>query len=321
MSKAMKVWLIVAAALILAGCMIFGGVMSVLGWDFKNLSMGGYETERYDISEPYDSILIITSGSDVVLTDSKDGTSVVCYEMKRMKHTVSVKEGTLVIEVVDTRKWYDHIELNFDTPKVTVLLPEGQYGSLTVRSKTGDVDVPDGMAFESIEILASTGDIRCRASATGSIIARASTGDIGVMGVSAGALDLSVTTGDIDVSDTVCEGNVEMRVNTGDTELENVSCRGLVSYGSTGDISLENVIVAEQIFVERGTGDAEFEACDAGEVFVTTTTGDVKGSFTSDKIFFAQSRTGSVDVPHSSIGGRCEVTTGTGSIRLWIEKQ
>ena len=89
--------------------------MTVLEWDFRKLSTVEYQTERYEISEPYDSILIVTSGADVVLSASKsENSSVVCYEQKKMKHTVSVKEGTLIIEVSNTKKWYDHIEINFD---------------------------------------------------------------------------------------------------------------------------------------------------------------------------------------------------------------
>jgi hypothetical protein len=34
MSKAMKIWLIIAASLVLSGCMAFGGVMAVINFDF-----------------------------------------------------------------------------------------------------------------------------------------------------------------------------------------------------------------------------------------------------------------------------------------------
>lgn len=43
------------------------------------------------------------------------------------------------------------------------------------------------------------------------------------------------------------------------------------------------------------------------------------GSLLSDKIFFAQSDVGSVDVPKTTTGGICEITTATGAIEMTID--
>ena len=44
MGKRMKIWLIIAAALILIGCILFAGVMTVMKWDFTKLSTVKYVT-------------------------------------------------------------------------------------------------------------------------------------------------------------------------------------------------------------------------------------------------------------------------------------
>ena len=44
MSKITKIWLIIAASFVLIGCIIFGGVMTMLKWDFTKLSTDKYET-------------------------------------------------------------------------------------------------------------------------------------------------------------------------------------------------------------------------------------------------------------------------------------
>ena len=46
MKRAAKIWLTAAAALVLAGCILFAGTMSVLGWDFAKLSTVSLETTR-----------------------------------------------------------------------------------------------------------------------------------------------------------------------------------------------------------------------------------------------------------------------------------
>ena len=58
---------------------------------------------------------------------------------KKVKHSVAVKENCLVIDVDDTRKWYEYIGINFGIPKITVYLPKGKYGALLVKTSTSDV--------------------------------------------------------------------------------------------------------------------------------------------------------------------------------------
>lgn len=316
-----KVWLITAACLMLIGCIIFGGVMTMLKWDFTKLSTGKYETNDYEITESYSDISIITDTADVVFAPSENQiTSVVCHEQESVKHSVTVKNGKLVIEVSDTRKWYEYIAVNFDTPKITVSVPQGEYGALLVKSDTGNVEIPKDFTFESIDISESTGNVTNFASASENIIIKTSTGSIRVENVSASALDLSVSTGRVTVSDVSCEGDVKINVSTGKTNLTDIRCKNVVSNGNTGAISLKNVIAAEIFSIERSTGDVKFDGCDAAEIFVKTDTGDVTGTLLSDKAFVVETATGSVDVPKTASGGKCEITTSTGDINVSIKQ-
>lgn len=63
----------------------------------------------------------------------------------------------------------------------------------------------------------------------------------------------------------------------------------------------------------------EFNHCDAETICVNTDTGSVTGTLLTDKVFIIETDTGSVDVPKSITGGRCEITTDTGNIRITIE--
>lgn len=83
---------------------------------------------------------------------------------------------------------------------------------------------------------------------------------------------------------------------------------------------MKNVISKEKFSIERSTGDVMFDSCDAAEILVKTDTGDIKGSLLSDKVFITQTDTGSVDVPKTVIGGKCEITTDTGDIRIKIQQ-
>ncbi len=320
MSKKTKIWLIIAASLVLVGLMILGGVMTVLKWDFTKLSTHKYETNNYEISEDYNNISIKIDTADVVFIPSKNGeTSVVCKEHENLRHSVSLKDETLVIELNDTRKWYEYIGINFGVPKITVYMPAAEYGNLFIKESTGNIDLPKEFSFESIDISTSTGNVKCRASASGSVKIKTSTGDIYTENMSVGELDLAVSTGEIKAFGVKCEGDLKISVSTGKTYLEDVTCKKLTSNGSTGNISLKNVIASEKFSIERSTGDVKFEKCDAAEIFVKTDTGSVKGSLLSDKVFITSTDTGSVNVPKSTDGGRCEIETDTGDIKITVE--
>jgi len=282
MSRKTKVWLMLAALLIVIGSILFVGVMTLLNWDFTKLSTSEFETNEYEIAENYQHISVATKTADIVLLPSDSAkTTVICYEQVNMKHTVSVKDGVLKIHVEDTRKWYEYIGISFLTPKITVYVPQGEYGDLTIHSATGNVEIPAGFGFQSMNI--------------------------------------SVSTGAVSVSGATCYGDIGIYVTTGRASITDVRCDTLRTAGSTGDLYMRNVVTAEKLSAERATGSITFEKCDAAELYLKTSTGNVTGSLLSEKIFTAQAGTGHVDVPNTASGGRCEIYTGTGNIKIVLE--
>ncbi len=300
MSRKTVIWLVIATSLVVIGCIIWGGAMTMFKWDFTKLSTVKYETNDYAIDEDYKNISIVTDTANIVFVPSENAKgSVVCYEQNNAKHSVAVRDGTLAIEINNTKKWYEYIGINFGTPKITVYIPQGECGVLSVKASTGDVEIPENLKLEGVDISVSTGDIR-------------------VENVSTDALDLSVSTGGITVSNVTCEGDITVGVSTGKAKLTNVTCKNLTSSGSTGDVSLKNVIAAEKFSIKRSTGDVMLDGSDAAEIFVKTSTGDVKGSLLTGKVFITQTDTGRVDVPKTATGGICEISTDTGDIKIII---
>ena len=61
-----------------------------------------------------------------------------------------------------------------------------------------------------------------------------------------------------------------------------------------------------------------FDSSDAAEIFVKTSTGDVSGSLLTEKVFITDTSTGKVSVPKTTTGGKCELITSTGDIKIEI---
>ena len=281
MNKATKIWLFVASFLAVLGTIIFAGVMAVYNWDFSKLGTVKYETNTYTANGAFDkiSISVDTTEIEFLPTDNKD-CSIVCIEDEKVKHSAKVQNGTLVIDTVDTRKWYDFIGVSLGVPKMTVYLPQNEYNSLSIETDTGDITVPKDFSFKNIEIDGDTSDINCFASVSDILEIELSTGDINIDNVTLGRLDLST---------------------------------------STGDITLKNVITMGSLSIETDTGDVKFKDSDADEIYVETSTGDVTGTLLSEKVFITKSDTGRIRVPKTTSGGKCEIETDTGDIKITVK--
>ena len=317
MKRAAKIWLTAAAALVLAGCILFAGTMSVLGWDFAKLSTVSLETNTHEISEAFKNISVTTDNADIEIIRSDDGKCrVVCREEENAKHSVTAANGTLTVKINEQKSWYDYIGFYFASPKITIYLPEKEYGTLSVHGGGGSAEIPKDFAFESADISLGTGNADFFASAQKAVKIKTGTGNIFIKDTAADSLDLSVATGSVTVTGATCSGDITVGVSTGEADLTDISCQSFISDGTTGSIALNNVIAANKLSVKRSTGDVNFVGCDAEKLYVKTSTGNVRGSLLTDKVFITDTGTGSVDVPKTAAGGRCEIKTGTGDIKV-----
>lgn len=214
------------------------------------------ETNEYEIKENFNDIKIITNTANIDLVLSENlNTLIVCEEQKNIKHSVNVKEDSLLIEIDENRKWYEHIGIS--TSKITVYLPKSEYGELIMESDTGNIHIEN---------------------------------------INANKLDLSTSTGNL--------------------KIVNTKCKNLFSKSDTGNILLEKVIASEKFKIETDTGNVKFKDSDASDIFVKTDTGNVTGNILTDKVIFAESDTGNIDVPKVMADEKCEIVTETGNIKI-----
>ncbi len=319
MRKSLKIWLIVAVSIVVVGAFIFVGALAVLGFDFTRLSTVKYETNTYEVDADFNKIFIDVDTTEIVFVPSDDGKCrVVCFEEEKVKHSAMVQNGTLVIDTVDTRKWYDYIGISFGNTKMTVYLPDYEYASLSIDTDTGDIAIPKDFTFENLEINGYTADVECLASVSNVIKMKTSTGDVKIDTLTAGEIDVSTNTGSVNINSVTAKGNVEIETDTGEVKLTDVSCADFTAESDTGTITLKNVVAVGGFSIESDTGDVEFENSDALQIFVKTSTGDVTGTLLSQKVFITKTSTGDISVPKSITGGRCEITTSTGDIKINI---
>lgn len=318
MKTATKILLSVAAALVVAGIVCLVGVLAANNWKLDKLG-SETRTETIAIAEDFNDIAIEADTENISFVPSGDGSCRVVFELdEKQTATAKAVNGVLEISVRETRKWFEFSLFSIGKRSITVYLPKAEYGSLNIKVDTGDIRLPEDFGFASVGINTDTGDIDCLASVKGRLSVETDTGYIKLNGIEAEGIGLEVSTGLVELTGVKCSGELAIEVSTGRTVMTDVTCGSLRSEGSTGDMIMQNVIVGGSMRIERSTGDIKMTACDAAEIEIETDTGSVTGTLLTEKVFIASSDTGRVSVPETVTGGRCRITTDTGSIKIEI---
>lgn len=254
-----KQWLILAATLIIVGGMLFGGVMMSQKWDFLNLQTTKFETNIHQIQDPYYNISINVNTSDLMILPTEESvTTVECFEQEKIKHTVEVKDHTLIIQVTDTRKWYEHISFSFQSPRITVYLPKITYETVSVTASTADIRI-ETLSANVCDLSLSTGDMNLTDIQVENIKATASTGDIHLKHVIA-AQEFSAQTGTGDIFLEGCDAErLKIKTTTGDVVGWLLSPKVFVAQTNTGDVSVPQSAEGGLCEIRTGTGDIDVD--------------------------------------------------------------
>lgn len=298
-----KGWIIIAVCLIISGVVIMVAALAGVDFDISKIGTQKFETNTYKISENFNNIQVDVKTTEITFKLSDNGECrVEFYEEEAKKHSAEVKNDTLIIKSHDSRKWYEFFQFGlwFESPKMTIYLPKAAYEELSIDTSTGNINIPEDFTFESVEVDSSTSNVECYASVSEKIEIDTSTGNIIVGYAKPETIDLSASTGNIFIND--------------------VECFGVSAQNSTGRIELKNVVAGNYIKAENSIGGVKFERCDADDIIIRTSTGNVNGTLLSGKEFFTDTSLGKVSVPESAGGGKCVVSTSTGNINIEIVK-
>ena len=318
MTKAVKIAIGVAAILILAGAVLVFVAFAAAGFDTGKLGAGKFETKTYEPEGAFDTVEISVRTSDVDFYLAEDGVlRVECYESEEQPHTVAVADGKLTVTATDQRKWYEKISVFSKSPKVKVWLPDGAYAALTLETDTGDVAFHGEYVFLKLDVETDTGDVELGGTFATSVRVKTDTGDVTLSPLTAGSVGIKTHTGKAILTDAHC-GDLAIETDTGKVKLTNVNCAALTVETDTGDVIMKNVVGTGDAKIETDTGDVKLDRCDAANYRIRTDTGDVEGTVLSEKIFFASSHTGDIDVPRTRTGGDFDASSDTGDIEIEI---
>ena len=291
-----------AAFLLLAVGGLMIGAAAVKGnFDIVNRKGLSDEMKTFEVTEAFTDIRVEDTEGNVCILQAPDGKCrVICPEKPdgSIYYTVTVRGGELSVQRHDNRKWYQHIGVSFGPQDVEVYLPEKAYGQLTACSTSGSIRVDEGFTFENARLESTSGSVRMFSAVKKVLTAESTSGRVTIENASPETLSAYSSSGRI--------------------MLSHIRSAEISARSTSGKIELTDVIAEKTLYARSTSGGVALEDCDGGAIRLESTSGSVKGTLLSDKIFITDSTSGSVNISRSSAGGECEITTTSGSIEIRI---
>lgn len=299
MKQSRRTVMAIAAICIGVGIILALTAMIIIGFDFQKLNTIEPEKRTYDNLESFANIEAENAACDIILVPSADGKrKVVCDEATSIMNQVTVENGTLKITEKDCRRWYEHIAVIwFNKMSVTIYMPQGEYGSLNLKSVSGNIKIPEEFKFQNTEILSTSGDVSLDAGISGDIYAKSVSGNVKIKNASA--------------------NNIKAVTTSGDVYFSNVSAAELDARSTSGNVKLESVTVTGATESSTVSGDIRLVEADSGSYNLKSVSGNIKGTIISPKTFITKTTSGSMRVPENVSGvGTFTAATTSGNIKI-----
>ncbi len=282
------------------------------------------EIKTQPVSGPVTGLQAEVWSADLEILPSEDGSCSVSYpEVEKVSYAIEVEEGILTVRRLDQRKWYERIRLfSFSSSTVTVRLPRGSYESLTAQSHSFGVEVGDGLTFNRATVKATSGSVHYLADAKEELNLSVTSGNLYVKGVCAKEIRGSVTSGTLELEDIACN-NLSLSGTSGATKLSKTTASQSVAVKQTsGSVKLSEVVSRGDFSVKVTSGSVRLDRCDGESLAIETSSGSVRGTLRSPKVFNVTTTSGSVNVPPSvPHTGLCRIKTTSGDVNLTVVQE
>lgn len=295
MRKTVKLAIAIAWICILLGIVCVGGATVAVGFDFEKLNTTEMIQGEFTIAGDFSEIDIHSLSADVRLMLAEDDICRVEYET-RSDVSWKIAHGKLFVETEKSDPIV-HIGIGFFNEYVNIYLPRDTYESLTIDTTSGDVYVfPAFDVVKTVKISSSSGDISFIGTVSESLTAESTSGSVLIREPNAKAVYVKTTSGEVTLS-AVYASTVSVKTTSGDVDLESVTAK-------------------ETLTVNTGSGDIELY-CDAGEIHLESTSGDIEGSIGSAKHYIVDTTSGTVRIPPNDTSANiCEIHTTSGDIEI-----
>lgn len=269
--------------------------------DKLDTSNGTWKEREYEFSEDVENIEVLEVSNDVIFLPSQDeNIHISCFESEKLKYKIGVKGKNLKVELVNEKKWYEHLFnigiRSFKSRDLKIYLPKKAYQKLVLTTVSGDLKL-DGFSLETLDLSTTSGEFEVLGE-HGKTAINSVSGDIHLKSFKAKDLKIQTTSGDIYLEE-------------GTFEQCNLS-------GVSAGIKIEECEASDEINIQTISGDVDLKRADAKDFDIETVSGNVKGTIKSEKNFKIEGF-GQKNVPaKNSSAGNFYVKTISGKVDVEV---
>lgn len=222
--KFSKSFAIAGIILLLLGMILFLTGMSLAGWNFSELSTAVYKQENYTTQQQVTSLDISYNNAEVrILCDPKAQAVSVSYPVCTDRATgakaqvnITEENGTLFIK---EEAKFILINWQFETPTLTVTLPETTLTTLTVRTQNGNISAENIFAENKAEFVTQNGEIRLSQITASDLSIETDAGGIFLEHIECRKIQAETDLGSVHLSGTLTADYAEFISELGDIDL------------------------------------------------------------------------------------------------------
>ena len=303
-----KTLCILAVLLVIAGGVLMLATFPTMLSEYRRND--SYTAYSENLKTSYDSIEISTINANLTVTNTADGIPAVDAETDpAFRVNIESKDGKLMIEEVDLRKWYQKIGIFSPKPgKIEVRLADAVYPELILDTKNGDLNVeapPRTVSFETIGTETVNGDTNIHI-AVDFVVAKSVNGDL-IFTIGHGSDPITGLGQTAAVFGMTTNGNI--------IDVSTATHKSLTS--GNGKIHTSGAFTGmAKLYVKTTNGDIELDRIYGQDIRVESVNGDVTASLWRPMTCTATTKNGRVKIPEEGGEYSIEISTVNGDITV-----
>lgn len=222
--KIRKTCAITGMILLLMGLILFLTGMSITGWDFGELSTAVYKQENYTAQQQVTSLDISYNNAEVrILCDPEAQSVSVSYPVCTDRATgasakVDITEENGVLRIKE-ESLFILINWQFQTPTLTVTLPETALETLSVRTQNGNISAENIATENKAGFITQNGEIRISQINASELSLQTDAGGIILKNIQCQTLQAETDLGSVQLSGTLTADSAKFTSELGDIDL------------------------------------------------------------------------------------------------------
>ena len=200
------------------------------------------------------------------------------YDTEEGLYDVKEENGVLTVSRAIDGELKENIRFGLGMKKyykVTLSVPEGYQGEITLKTVSGDISVKDISAEnEKISISSDSGNVRAEGVSVSALSIDGKSSEVILKRINVAEVNVVTVAGEVFISDSEC-AKYSVKGEAAEVDLKDVSLGQASVILTSGEADFTNVKIGGAVTVSVTSGSVNAEGLDAGICSVTSKSGDI----------------------------------------------